>query len=238
MGVPLYYLAGRVDGGNIHEDRAYDDDFAKAGYVLQLFAADGYNVGIESERTIFNRELFVASLVNGEPLDEKHFPLRLVGEGLETGEMIGQLTQIVIQPNEGVAMPSEGSPAEEPVEMVLPEGASLMVFGDVLNKLTLGMENLQAMNVIELEAEHPKKGMQRYQGIRLNDLLNLAGADAASTVLVITASDGYAAEASLADIRACDDCLLAFADDGTLSMVLPGLESNFWVKQVNFLKVK
>jgi DMSO/TMAO reductase YedYZ molybdopterin-dependent catalytic subunit len=241
-GVPLYYLAGRVDGGNQHEDRAYDDDFAEAGYVLQLFAADGYNMGIESERTIFNRELFVASLINGEPLDEKHFPLRLVGEGLETNEMIGQLAQIVIQPMEGVEMPSDEAPVEaasgEPEELVLPEGAALMLFGDVMNNLTLGMENLQAMKVVELEAEHPKKGMQSYQGILLNDLLNLAGANAASTVLVITASDGYAAEASLAEIRACEDCLLAFTDDGTLSMVLPGLESNFWVKQVNFLEVE
>jgi hypothetical protein len=113
-----------------------------------------------------------------------------------------------------------------------------MVYGKVMNKLTLGMENLQAMNVVDLEAEHPKKGMQSYQGIRLNDLLNLAGADPSAATLVITASDGYAAEANLSDIRNCTDCLLAFAEDGTLSMVMPSLESNFWVKQVNFLEVK
>jgi DMSO/TMAO reductase YedYZ molybdopterin-dependent catalytic subunit len=241
-GVPLYYLAGRVDGGNIHEDRAFDDGFAEAGYVLQLFAADGYNVGIESERTIFNRDLFVASLVNGEPLDEKNFPLRLVGKGLDKSEMIGQLAQIVIQPNEGVAMPSDEIPVEEvteePEEMVLPEGAALMIFGEVMNKLTLGMENLQAMNVVDLEAEHPKKGLQSYQGIRLNDLLNLTGADADASILVVTASDGYKSEISLADIGNCTDCLLAFDDDGSLSMVMPGLESNFWVKRVNFLEVK
>lgn len=240
-GVPLYYLAGRVDDGVRHEDRAYNDAFAKAGYVMQIFAADGYNVGIESSRTDFNRHVFIASMVNGEPLDEKNFPLRLVGEGLEKSEMVGQIVQVVIQPNEGVAMPSGEPPvdaAEEPVEMVLPEGAALMVYGQVLNKLILGMENLQAMNVVDLEAEHPKKGLQSYQGIRLNDLLNLAGADPGAVNLVITASDGYAAEASLSDIRNCADCLLAFAEDGTLSMVMPGLESNFWVKQVNFLEVK
>jgi DMSO/TMAO reductase YedYZ molybdopterin-dependent catalytic subunit len=240
-GVPLYYLAGRVDGGNIHEDRAYDDDFAKAGYVMQLFAADGYNIGIESERTIFNKDLFIASLVNGEPLPEEQFPLRLVGDVLETNEMIGQLTQIVIQPNEGVAIPSDApldSMLDETVEMVLPENAAVMIYGNVINRLTLGMENLQAMSVVEVKAEHPKQGMQSYQGIRLNDLLNLAGADAAATVLVITSSDGYSAEASLYEIRDCADCLLAFAEDGTLNMIVPGLESNFWVKQVNFLEVK
>jgi hypothetical protein len=241
-GVPLYYLAGRVDDGVRHEDRAYNDAFAKAGYVMQIFATDGYNVGIESSRTDFNRNIFIASIVNGEPLDEKNFPLRLVGDGLEKSEMVGQIVQVVIQPNEGVAMPSSEPPteeaAEETVEMVLPEGVALMVYGKVMNKLTLGMENLQAMNVVDLEAEHPKKGMQSYQGIRLNDLLNLAGADPSAATLVITASDGYAAEANLSDIRNCTDCLLAFAEDGTLSMVMPSLESNFWVKQVNFLEVK
>ena len=50
--------------------------------------------------------------------------------------------------------------------------------------------------------------------------------------------DGYASEVSLAEVRACADCLIAFADDGTLSMVMPGLDSGFWVKQVNFLEVK
>jgi DMSO/TMAO reductase YedYZ molybdopterin-dependent catalytic subunit len=241
-GVPLYYLAGRVDDGVRHEDRAYNDDFAKAGYIMQIFAADGYNVGIDSSRTDFNRDMFIASMVNGEPLDEKHFPLRLVGDDLEKSEMVGQIAQIVIQPIEGVAMPSGELPAETTeegaAEMVLPEGAALIILGQVMNKLTLGMENLQAMNVVVLEAEHPKRGVQSYQGVRLNDLLNLAGADAGATVLVITASDGYQVEGSLGDIRSCADCLIAFVEDGSLSMVMPGLESNFWVMQVNFLEVK
>lgn len=241
-GVPLYYLAGRVDDGVVHEGRAYNDEFAKAGYVVQLFAADGYNIGIESSRTDFNRHIFVAAMVNGEMLDEKHFPLRLVGDELDSSEMIGQIAQIVIQPNEGVAMPSGEPPADEsaegPVEMVLPEGAALMVSGQVLNKLTLGLENLQVMNVVELEIEHPKKGLQTYQGIRLNDLLNLAGADPAAAVLVITASDGYAAEVNLDDVLNCADCLISLEEDGTLNMVMAGMESEFWIKDVNFLEVK
>lgn len=241
-GVPLYYLAGRVDDGVIHEGRAYNDEFAQAGYIVQLFAADGYNIGIESSRTDFNRHIFVAATVNGEMLDEKHFPLRLVGDELDSSEMIGQIAQIVIQPNEGVAMPSGETPAGEsaegPVELVLPEGAALMVFGQVMNKFTLGLENLQVMNVVELEIEHPKKGLQTYQGIRLNDLLNLAGADPAAAVLVITASDSYAAEVNLDDVLNCADCLISLEEDGTLNMVMAGMESNFWIKDVNFLEVK
>ena len=240
-GVPLYYLAGRVDGGNIHEDRAYDDDFAEEGYSLELFAADGYNVSIESSRTIFNRNLFLASVVNGEPLDEKYFPLRLVGEGLEKSEMVGQVAQIVINPNEGVEMPlddDETAAADEPEELALPEGAALMIYGDVLNKLTLKLENLENMNQVEIETEHPKNGMTTYQGVRLADLLNLAGPGEGATTLVMTASDGYAVEVSLNEVQSCDDCLITIEEDGTLSMVMAGMESNYWAKMINFLEVK
>lgn len=243
-GVPLYTLAGRMDDDIRHEDRAYNDDYAKLGYVLQLFAADGYNVGIDSSRTVFNRDIFVADTVNGEPLGEKHFPLRLVGEGLEGSEMVGQIVQIVIQPNEGVALPtsepSEPEPqvTEEPGEMVLPEGAILMVYGKVTNQLTLSLENLEQMKVVELDAEHPKKGLQTYSGVLLNDLLNLAGVDTAASILVITADDGYTAEVPVADALACADCLVSLGDDGVLGMVMPGMESNAWVKYVSFLEVK
>jgi len=241
-GVPLYYLAGRVDDEVRHEERAYNDAFAKAGYVLQLFAADGYNIGIESSRMDFNRQILVASTVNGEPLDESHFPLRLVGDGLETSEMVGQIAQIIIQPDEGVAVPTSEPPTDEsvdePVEMVLPEGAALMIFGQVTNKLTLGLGNLQVMNVIELEIEHPKSGLQTYQGVRLTDLLTLAMVDPDSTVLVITASDGYSAEANLKDVLDCADCLITLNEDGTLNMVMAGMDSNVWVKDVSFLEIK
>lgn len=241
-GVPLYYLAGRIDDGLRHEDRAYNDDFAKAGYTLQFFAADGYNVSIDSSRSDFNQHMFVASMVNGEPLDDTHFPLRLVGEDLDKSEMVGQLVQIVLQPDEGVAMPSGEEPAADQAqageELVLPEGAVLMVSGQILNRLTLGLENLQAMGVVDLEAEHPKKGLQTYQGIRLNDLLNLAGVQPSASLLKVTARDGYTAEIDLAALRACPDCLLAFAEDGSLSLVMPGMESNFWVKGVTFLELR
>jgi DMSO/TMAO reductase YedYZ molybdopterin-dependent catalytic subunit len=241
-GVPLYYLAGRIDDGVIHEDRAYNDDFAKAGYALELFAADGHNISIESSRTDFNRDIFLSSLANGEPLEEENFPLRLVGQGLEKSEMVGQVVQIVLKPDEGVAMPSgeeeTGSTVGEAEELVLPEGAALMITGKVLNKLTLKLENLEKMNPVELEVEHPKKGMQTYQGVLLNDLLDLAGPDSGAVTLVMIASDGYSVEVSLSEVQACGDCLVAMDEDGELQMVMAGMESGLWVKGVNFLEVK
>ena len=122
--------------------------------------------------------------------------------------------------------------------MVLPEGAILMVFGKVTNKLTLSLENLELMNVLELDAEHPKKGMQTYRGVLLNDILNFAGVDTSAATLIITADDGFSAQVPLADVLACTDCLVSLRDDGALGMVMPGMESNTWVKYVSFLEVK
>ncbi len=239
-GVPLYYLAGRVDDGIIHEDRAYNDEFAKAGYILELFAEDGYNVSITSEQSDFNRHILVASSVNGEALGEKYFPMRLVGDDLEKSEMLGALAQIVIVPAEGVDMPSAEVPEsiEEQIEFVLPKDAALMILGKVTNQLTLKIENLENMNVVEIQAEYPQKGTQTYRGIRLNDLLDFAGVETGTTELIVTASDGYQVSIGLADVQNCQDCLLAFDEEGMLNLVMVGMDSGFWVKDVNFLQVK
>jgi DMSO/TMAO reductase YedYZ molybdopterin-dependent catalytic subunit len=209
--------------------------------VVELFAADGYNVSIESERIHFNEDIILASMLNGEPLPEEDYPLRLVGEGLEGKEMVGQVAQIVLDPDEGVEWPSTEEPAAEAEieeEVTLPEGAVLMIHGQVMNTLTLSMENLEAMNIEEVEIEHPKKGMQTYAGLRLATLLGLAGASPDSSMLVMTASDGYSAEVALSDALNCEDCLVAVNEDGTVDMVMAGMQTNVWVKDVNFLEVE
>ena len=156
--------------------------------------------------------------------------------------MVGQIVQIILSPAEGVEMPSAEVASTEsdtqPETLVLPDGAALLVTGKVLNKLTLGLENLQAMNVVEVEVEHPKTGLQTYRGIVLKDLLNLAAVQPGEGMLVMTASDGFSAEIDIPTVMACDDCLVAIDEDGTLAMVMAGMETTYWVKDVNFLVVK
>lgn len=97
---------------------------------------------------------------------------------------------------------------------------------------------LEALGKVELQLEHPKAGMQTYAGVRLNDLLALAGPKDGAARLVLTANDGYAVEADLAAVQACADCLVAFADDGSLLLAMPGMESSFWVKGLVRIEVK
>ena len=94
MGIPLYLLVGRVDDDIAHDGPAYNRDLAEAGYQVKITAADGYSIEVASETMYYAKHLIVAYKLNGEPLPEEYWPLRLVGEGIEKSDMIGQMTEI------------------------------------------------------------------------------------------------------------------------------------------------
>jgi hypothetical protein len=242
-GVPLYLLAGRVDDGNVHEDRAYNDEYALVGYSLEIFAMDGYNLSLPSGQSNFNEEIILASILNGEPLGEDQFPLRLVGEGLGKNQMASQIAQVVIVPNEGVEVPSSEPRTsevggEETLDLTLPEGAVLKVAGKLRNQLVLTQDNLEALGVEEIQVEHPKEGIQTVRGLGLEMLLSLAGMHEGSTLLVITAADGYSVELPLEQIQTCEQCVVVMEEDGSLSTAMDGLDGSYWVKDVVHLWVK
>lgn len=114
----------------------------------------------------------------------------------------------------------------------------LTVSGAVDKPLSLTMDALKAMGVVSMELEHPKKGKLPYTGVRLNAVLDQAGVKSGATTLACTASDGFKSEIALADVRACSDCLVAFADDGTLSLAMPGLQSSAWAKALVSIELK
>jgi hypothetical protein len=190
-----------------------------------------------------NNNILAADKVNGNPLGEQDFPLRLVGSDLKKGEMVGQIAQILSQPPaETIEVPPTPEPSPTPTAApptsTVPVGdVALAIIGAVEQEQGMSLAALQAMQTVQISAEHPKKGMQTYTGINLKALLDLAGIKAEATKLVFVASDGYQAELNLADAQACADCMLAFSDD-TLLAVMPGMESNFWVKDVAKIEVK
>ncbi len=100
---------------------------------------------------------------------------------------------------------------EATAEPVVTAG-SLTIAGAVGSETSLAEADLRAMEVVQRTVEHPKKGTQTYEGVSLNALLDLAGIEDGTTTLVITASDGFSTEVSLAEVRACADCLVAFTD--------------------------
>lgn len=95
-GIPLWLMVGRIDDENRHGDDAYNEALAAQGYAIDIVATDGYSITLDSKRIDRNDDIILAYLVNGNPLEEKHFPLRLVGADLEKSEMVGQIARIVV----------------------------------------------------------------------------------------------------------------------------------------------
>lgn len=129
-------------------------------------------------------------------------------------------------------VPAEAVPAA-PAE---PAGAPLLVTGMVNAELTLTTADPAGLEVVKITAEHPKSGPGEYEGVRLNALLEKAGLKDGAGALVISASDGFTNEVPLADVQACADCLVGIAN-GAFNMVMPGLSSKSWVKDVVKIEV-
>jgi DMSO/TMAO reductase YedYZ molybdopterin-dependent catalytic subunit len=93
-GLPLYLLVGRVDDEVAHEGPAYNRELAKSGYDVQIIDAAGKLVTVSSEAMFYNKSLIVADKLNGEALSEDYWPLRLVGDGIDAVDYIGQIAEI------------------------------------------------------------------------------------------------------------------------------------------------
>lgn len=242
LGIPLWLMVGRVDDDNVHKGDAFNREVAKQGYRIEVVAADGYKAVFDSDLVTENDKIILAYLANQEPLEEKFFPLRLVGEGLKKNQMVGQVASVnVILPGAGSPAPTS-TPAPPPTATPAPAAplgpAALVVKGAVDNELTLSLATFKELGVVDVTAEHPKQGSQKYQGVRLSVLLEKAGVKSTAKSLVLKAGDGYAAEGPLGDLRACADCLVAIGADGKLTAVMPGLTSNFWVKDLATVELK
>jgi hypothetical protein len=139
-------------------------------------------------------------------------------------------------PVEPTAVPPTAAP---PPTEAPAAAATLVVTGLVPKELALSEADLRAMEVVDIQAEHPKKGMQDYTGVRLSTLMALAQVKPEAATLVITASDGFSAEIDVPTLTACTDCMLAFTDTPeSFTAVMPGQSSKLWVKDVISLEFK
>ncbi len=231
VGVPLYLLVGYVDDDIKHDGPAYNDALADAGYTVDVVASDGFSATFDSAVIKRNANIILAYQVAGAELPEKYFPLRLVSSELTKRDMVGMVATIVVN------VPAGDTSIGMVGEYLGP--GNLDILGMVNQPLNLGEGNLRGLEVVTITAEQPGKGEADFEGVRLNGLLDLAGIQDGATKVVFTADDGYTAEASLEDIRACADCLVAFTDtEGSFKMVMPGLGGGIWVKGVITIEVK
>jgi hypothetical protein len=99
-GMPLWLLVGRVDDGDVHETnssvRAFNDTLALQGYTVKVLNGQGYSREINSTTVMRNANIIVANRLNGAPLPNTYWPLRLVGSALSSSEMLSNVVEIQI----------------------------------------------------------------------------------------------------------------------------------------------
>jgi DMSO/TMAO reductase YedYZ molybdopterin-dependent catalytic subunit len=238
-GIPLFYLIGRVDDEVKHGDNAYRDDLAKAGYTIDVVSADGYTVTLDSFKVMRNDNIIVAYLVDGNPIEDEDFPLRLVGSELTKKEMVGGIVKVVINFSEPESVETEVEETQASVlpAVVGPADATLTIKGLVDAEKTLTMADLVAMAVQNISVEHPKKGAIDVTGIRLTDILALIAIKPEAKTVSMIAGDGFKVDVPLADLLACENCLVGW-DEEMMRTYMPGFDSNFWVKDLATLEIK
>lgn len=97
VGIPLWLLVGRVDDEVAHDGPAFNDELVPTNYTVVIKSDDGAEVTFDSNRVSRNDGIIVAFKVNGNPLNDDDFPLKLVGDDVPDEESIGRITGIEIK---------------------------------------------------------------------------------------------------------------------------------------------
>jgi DMSO/TMAO reductase YedYZ molybdopterin-dependent catalytic subunit len=93
-GVPLYYLVGRSDDQQKHDNGAFNSALAAQGYSIDVLGADGFKATFNSSTIALSKEYILANKMNGKELTGKDAPLRLVGSAVDTQSSVGGVTEI------------------------------------------------------------------------------------------------------------------------------------------------
>jgi len=141
----------------------------------------------------------------------------------------GAATATRVEPTEINVVPATSEAAE---------GAGFKITGSVDKEMTWTEDEVRAMDTIEAESTNKAGETQTYTGVPINTLLELAGVKADATTLVFVGDDGYEAEVTLEEVRACTDCIVSFREQGGFSTVLPGFPGKAQVKGVIEIRVK
>ena len=192
---------------------------------ITAIAADGYAIEIPREEL---EGAIVALKEEGEWIaeaDPDHGPIRLVCPHTPANRWVFQLTDLQVNT---AAQGASG----------IPEDAALKITGSVENEIGWTEEKIRSMDTLEAESTNKDGETSTYTGVLISDLLGKAGPNADATTLVFVADDGYTAEAPLADIQGCADCIVSFRNQGGFSIVAPGFPGNVQVKGVVEIQVK
>jgi DMSO/TMAO reductase YedYZ molybdopterin-dependent catalytic subunit len=197
---------------------------ASAGEYVSItaVAGDGYAIEISKDEL---EGAIVALKENGEWIaeaDPDHGPIRLVCPYTPANRWVFQLQELQVNAQ------AAG----------VPDNAALKITGSVETEVGWTEEKIRSMDTIEAESTNKEGETSTYTGVRISDLLSKAGPQDGATTVVFVADDGYTAEAPLADIQACAECIVSFRNQGGFSIVAPDFPGSVQVKSVVEIQVK
>ncbi len=239
-GPPLKQVVGIVDDRDPTEFNT-----TLANYKVKVEARHGYSKTFTANYMVSN-EIILAGLVNGEPIEGKHYPLRLVSPDISKGEMVGAVANISLEPA---------------------GDAVLSVIGDKTMDHT--MDDLRSMTGHTGSGGYIKTtgtvvGPHEYKGVPVKDLVGEVNTGM-NYSLEVEAGDGYTMTYSSSQVNgtfATYDqegkasvtsglvMMLAYEETGEdelhggpLRVVIVGDETpmtdgHFWIKDVRYLRVE
>ena len=200
-GVPLWYFLGRVDDQkDTHKGDAFSDAIADKGYQVHVAAADGYMSTFSSADTKRNNGMIVADKMDGSPLTDKNWPLRLVGSAVTKQQQVGGIVKIRELFAAATASPTIPPSTTSPATTTNASGPAVL-------SVTVGGKTTE-FSLAEMKKFAPLDGFGGQknkagtvtgpypcQGAPLLAVLSAAGAPAggisAGQSVKVTASDGY-----------------------------------------------
>jgi len=223
-GVALWVLVAAVDGADGPDtEYLFNDLLAQAGYNVTVMALDGYDKTFGSLTVARNDTIIVANRLDGEALPDEHFPLRVVGAGLTSGQMVYNLANITLSDMKEIADWSVWLNGTRNVSMSAATFASTYyggLHGPYFNYTDFGDWHAAYYNFTEDLVDHT------YAGIPLWVLLSCVDGEdlyhyqfnetlaATGYTVVLTASDGYTVTLSSEDIAYNNSLVIAFMLDG------------------------
>jgi hypothetical protein len=120
----------------------------------------------------------------------------------------------------------------------IPKNAALKITGSVDEEIGWTEEEVKAMESMDVESTNKDGETSTYTGVSIKALLDKAGVKEDATTVVFVADDDYTAEATLAEVQGCADCIVSFRNKGGFSIVMPGFSSKLQVKGVVEIQVK
>jgi len=99
-------------------------------------------------------------------------------------------------------------------------------------KKTLTVDDLIAFGVVNTTLEHPMEGDMKVTGVPFNKVLASVSIKPTARTIAFIQKDGFTLYVSLAELQACDRCLLGW-DEEMFNAYMPGFESTFWAEGLN-----